>query len=381
MLRDGDIDVAHLWKRFRPDRRRPSILYDGKDIVRSLRGQPWRWAVRDVSFSVAAGSAVGIIGLNGSGKSTLLKLMYGVMHPTAGKVEIAGRPGALIDVDAGMHPQLTGRENIHLWGAMLGLRRPEVLARFDDIVDFADIGDALERQAKFYSSGMRMRLGFSVAVTLDPDIMIVDEVLAVGDEVFQRRCLDRLRAIQADGTTVVYVSHDLGTIAPICQRALWLEDGGIRQEGAAAEVIDEYRRASDDAMTTSESSGLTIDAEIVGIARHHTPATVQVRVTTPDPVQAALRLGLGSEWSPPVLTASTERRIDAGVTELVCEIPDLGLPGGRYRLWVGAWADTQPLVAWEPRCWVTVAGDAPGQTGGDVAVDANATWHVVGDEP
>ncbi len=253
MSRNGAVEVANLWKRFRPDRKRASIFYDGRHIFRNLRGLQWRWALQDISFSIEPGESVALVGFNGSGKSTLLKILYGVMQPTAGHVAVGGRPGALIEVDAGIHPQLTGRENVHLWGAMLGLRRREVLERFDDIVQFANINDAIDRQTKFYSSGMRMRLGFAVAATLDPDILLVDEVLAVGDEVFQRRCLEQLRQLNANGTTIIYVTHDLATIAPLCDRAIWIDNGAVRADGPAADIVSSYIAAADERLNAGEA--------------------------------------------------------------------------------------------------------------------------------
>ena len=183
---------------------------------RGRRG--WRWALEDVDVQVEPGESIGLVGINGSGKSTLLKILTRVMYPYAGRVEVAGRIGALIEVRAGIHPELTGRENIHLYGTLLGLPRRMVGARFDEIVEFAELEDAVDRQVKFYSSGMQMRLGFAVAAFLEPDVLLVDEVLAVGDAGFQQRCLDRMRTMLSGGTTLVFVSHDLAAVESISER-------------------------------------------------------------------------------------------------------------------------------------------------------------------
>ena len=193
-------------------------------------------------LDIEPGEAIGLFGANGSGKSTLLKILTRVMYPTAGSVQIGGRVGALIEVRAGVHPDLTGRENIFLYGSILGLRRAEIARRFDAIVDFADLADAIDRQLKFYSSGMAMRLGFAVAAFLQPDILLVDEVLAVGDATFQQRCLDRMRAVLNEGTTLVFVSHDLASVESISTRGIWLRNGEVAADGPARESLAAYRR-------------------------------------------------------------------------------------------------------------------------------------------
>ena len=180
------------------------------------------------------GEAIGLIGANGSGKTTLLRLVNRVMYPYAGRVSVHGRVGALIEIRAGLHPELRGSENIYFFGSLLGLRRSEIAAHFDDIVAFAELEHAIDRQVKFYSSGMQMRLGFAAASFLDPAILLVDEVLAVGDSAFQQRCLARLRDLLIAGTTLVFVSHDLAAVEATCRRAIWLDAGVVRAEGSAA---------------------------------------------------------------------------------------------------------------------------------------------------
>jgi lipopolysaccharide transport system ATP-binding protein len=198
------------------------------------------WALRDVTFEIPRGSAVGVIGRNGAGKSTLLKILSRVTTPTAGRAELHGRVGSLLEVGTGFHPELSGRENVFLSGAILGMRRAEIARHFDAIVDFADIGAFLDTPVKRYSSGMKVRLGFAVAAFLEPEIMLVDEVLAVGDAEFQKKCLGKMSEIGAGGRTVVFVSHSMGAVTRLCERALLLDRGRVVAEGLTGEVVRTY---------------------------------------------------------------------------------------------------------------------------------------------
>jgi ABC-type polysaccharide/polyol phosphate transport system ATPase subunit len=200
------------------------------------------WALRDLSFDVNEGEVLGVIGLNGAGKSTLLKILSRITEPTAGLSRTRGRVGALLEVGTGFHPELTGRENIFLNGVILGMRRSEIRRRIDEIVAFAGVEQFLDTPIKRYSSGMYLRLAFAVAAHVDPDIVIVDEVLAVGDVQFRQRCLGRMSDFAREGRTVVFVSHDLGSVNQICERTLWLERGQLRMDGPSASVIDAYVR-------------------------------------------------------------------------------------------------------------------------------------------
>jgi homopolymeric O-antigen transport system ATP-binding protein len=201
------------------------------------------WALDDVTFDVKKGEMLGIIGLNGAGKSTLLKLLSRITRPNRGRAEIHGRVGSLLDVGTGFHPELTGRENIYLNGALIGIGRAEIHSKFDEIVSFSGIGEFLDTPLKRYSAGMKVRLGFSVSVNLHQEIMLVDEVLAVGDAAFRDRCLERMELVTKAGRTVVFVGHNLPMIAASCDRALWLEKGKIREEGAAGEIVHSYEDA------------------------------------------------------------------------------------------------------------------------------------------
>ena len=199
------------------------------------------WALRDIDLDITSGSTVGLIGPNGSGKSTLLKLIGGILQPTAGTVEHRGRLAALLELGAGFHPDLTGRENVFLNASILGLSRKQTEKYFDAIVDFSGIEPFIDTQVKFYSSGMYVRLAFAVAVHVDPDVLLVDEVLAVGDEPFQRKCMDRIREFQSEGRTIILVTHSLDQVADLCDRAIVLEKGVVQVDGDPLEALRHLR--------------------------------------------------------------------------------------------------------------------------------------------
>jgi lipopolysaccharide transport system ATP-binding protein len=198
------------------------------------------WALKDASFEVEAGSVVGIIGRNGAGKSTLLKLLSRITEPTRGRIELYGRVGSLLEVGTGFHPELTGRENIYLNGAILGMKRSEIQRKFDEIVAFSEVEKFLDTPVKRYSSGMYMRLAFAVAAHLEPEILLVDEVLAVGDDAFQKKCLGKMGQISGEGRTVLFVSHNMPAVTSLCPRAILLEDGMIARDGKSTDVISYY---------------------------------------------------------------------------------------------------------------------------------------------
>ncbi|MBI3997412.1 MAG: ABC transporter ATP-binding protein [Armatimonadetes bacterium] len=216
--------------------------------IRRMRGPRLEyhdlWALREVSLEVAAGEVAGIVGRNGAGKSTLLKVVSRVVRPTRGHVRVTGRVAPLLELGAGFHPELTGRENIFLNGSLLGRSQREIRNRLDEIVAFAELGEVIDAPLRTYSSGMVARLGFAVATAWQPEILILDEVLAVGDEAFQRKCRLRMADFSANGTTILLVSHNAATVREICQRAVWLDHGVIQAIGAAAEVTEAYRRAA-----------------------------------------------------------------------------------------------------------------------------------------
>lgn len=215
----------------------------GSALTQGLRPEDTIEALRDVSFRVTTGEAFGVVGSNGSGKSTLLKLLAGIAKPTAGRVVVDGRVAALIELGAGFHPEISGRENVFINGAVLGLSRREIARRFDDIVAFSGLADFIDEPVKNYSSGMYVRLGFAVAIHTDPDVLLVDEVLAVGDESFAHRCLRRIEEFLGRGGTLVLVSHSLPLIEEYTERVLWLERGRVRMIGEPRRVVDAYRQA------------------------------------------------------------------------------------------------------------------------------------------
>jgi ABC-2 type transport system ATP-binding protein len=233
------IEVEGVSKKFRLYREKPSSLKQ-RVLSGQLRVEDF-WALRDVSFTVEEGTSTGLIGHNGSGKTTLLKCVAGILRPTAGTIRFGGRVAALLELGAGFHPELTGRENVYLNAAFLGLSRKQTDDVYDDIVGFAEIEDFMDNQVKFFSSGMLVRLGFAVAVHVDPDVLLIDEVLAVGDEAFQKRCLDKVRSFQAEGRTIVLVTHALDTVVAVCDRAVMLEHGSVHMQGTPMDVVAELR--------------------------------------------------------------------------------------------------------------------------------------------
>ncbi|MFC2051130.1 ABC transporter ATP-binding protein [Chloroflexota bacterium] len=245
------IKVDHVSKKFCRYLRR-SMQYGIQDIGRNLIGistssdklrKDEFWAVNDVSFEVRRGETLGIIGPNGSGKSTLLMMLTGIFMPDKGKIEMRGRVGSLIAMGAGFHPMLTGRENIYINGAILGMNKNEIDEKFDDIVEFADIGDFLDTPVKNYSSGMQVRLGFAITANCEQDILLVDEVLAVGDLDFQRKCHRHIHNLKENGTAIILVSHSIPTIQAVCQRVLWLDQGRVQAEGSPTKVVAQYSDA------------------------------------------------------------------------------------------------------------------------------------------
>jgi ABC-type polysaccharide/polyol phosphate transport system ATPase subunit len=243
-MSDPCIRVEGIWKEYTLGERKPR-----PDSLRSILGRGSRrpteerqsfWALQDLSFSVSEGEALGIIGPNGSGKSTLLRILSGISEPTRGWAEIRGRVGTLLEVGTGFHPELTGRDNVFLQGSILGLRYEEIRARYDEIVAFSGLERFLDTPVKRYSSGMYVRLGFSVAAHLEADVLLVDEALAVGDAAFKRRCVDRMRQLAVAGRTVVFVSHDLGVVEALCERVLVIEAGRLRAEGEPAAMVSRH---------------------------------------------------------------------------------------------------------------------------------------------
>ena len=272
-------------KKFSLDIARPRSLQE-IFVQRRVRAEAqWFWAVRDVSFSIEPGERVGLIGVNGSGKSTLLKLISRVIQPTTGSITTRGRIAGLLELGTGFHPDLTGRENIFLNASILGISRVQIKRQLDEIIDFADIGPFIDVQVRNYSSGMVVRLGFAITTALQPEILLIDEVLAVGDQDFQRKCFARLEDLQAQGVTLVLVSHSLEQVRQLCRRAIWIEDNGMRLDGDVNVVTGQYQNSHLPAATLRHESTTgptvqnrwgTFQAEITRVElldeHGHTPA-------------------------------------------------------------------------------------------------------------
>ena len=269
------IEVRSVRKKFRVAQDRRTNVKEA--LVRRTRAARHRdfWAVDDVSITIPRGSTYGLIGHNGSGKSTLLKTIAGIHLPTSGEVVAHGRVTALLEVGAGFHPELSGRENIYLNGAILGMTKKQIAAAMDDIIEFSGLAEFIDTPVKVYSSGMYVRLGFAIAVNLDPEILIVDEIVAVGDEEFQRRCIDYLHDLRERGTTIVVVSHSLDMIQRLCDRVAWLDHGHLVAEGPAQEVCEQYlaKVNAAEAKHLAEASGRS------GTADEDREGTGAVRVT------------------------------------------------------------------------------------------------------
>jgi lipopolysaccharide transport system ATP-binding protein len=329
----------------------------GRRLVRREAAPPEHilWALRDLSFTIDTGDVVGLIGHNGAGKSTLLKVLSRITEPSEGWAEVTGRVGSLLEVGTGFHPELTGRENIFLNGSILGMKRAEIRKRFDEIVEFAEIERFLDTPVKRYSSGMSVRLAFAVAAHLEPEILLVDEVLAVGDAAFQRKSLAKMHEVAKEGRTVVFVSHNLATIQTLCPRAVLLERGKVIADGPVKETIDGYLRelegsGSEDLLKRTDRDSRAYDETLVrridvreaggaevGVVVGGRPTVITVHVTKVLPaMECRLTVldGLGS----PVMTLDSEisaerDQRDGGLGDRIeCELESLTLVPGRYRI-------------------------------------------------
>ncbi|HYI44357.1 MAG TPA: ATP-binding cassette domain-containing protein [Actinomycetota bacterium] len=343
-----------------------------------------------MNVNIEPGHSLGVIGPNGSGKSTLFKILAGVMYPYAGRAETVGRVGALIEISAGIHPELTGRENIFLYGSLLGLPRREVATRFDHIVDFAELGDAIDRQAKFFSSGMRMRLGFAVAAFLEPNVLLVDEALAVGDAAFQQKCLERMREVLAQGTTLLYVSHDLTSVEATCARGMWLDHGTVVEEGDVREVVAAYRRSVEEVVEGRDLprgpiNVMSADVGSGGPIPSHEDVEVTLSVESDASRRAILHIGMSEGTAAPIFSVSRELHFVQGSTKITCALHDLPLPRGRYVLWVAVTNRMRHhLQSWHPTTTFDVTGPGLDPVPAAVArlspVHVKATWSEGADE-
>jgi ABC-type polysaccharide/polyol phosphate transport system ATPase subunit len=391
MLPEGAIQTDHLWKRFRADRRRKLLRDELQRVGARLRGRGgrgWRWALRDMNLTAQPGEAIGLVGSNGSGKTTLLRILSRVMYPYAGTASVGGRIGALLEVRAGIHPDLTGRENVFVTGSLLGLRRKEVARRFDEIVAFAELEEAIDRQVKFFSSGMQMRLGFAVAAFLEPAVLLVDEALAVGDATFQQKCLDRMRVVLSQGTTLVFVSHDFAAVEATCQRGVWLRQGVIEADGPIRDILGAYRQSIEEAAESVYGvDGVVrlLKAEAAG-PKDGTPRTqegFEIRAVVESAESRGGRVFLGISEGPamPIFVLRRDIHLDSGETAVRCSIPRLPLPRGRYYVWAGIYdSPGRELLPWHPITHFDVVGPeldaAPPATARLAPVHVDARWEV-----
>jgi ABC-type polysaccharide/polyol phosphate transport system ATPase subunit len=361
-LPSGTIHVEHVWKKFRADRTAPlfydQILRMRNSVTKGTR-KDYRWVLKDVSLDVEPGGTYGLIGINGSGKTTLLKIISKVTYQSAGVCHVEGRMGALLSVTSGIHPDLTGRENIFLYGAVLGMRRKITHERFDQIVEFAGLADAIDRQVKFFSLGMQMRLGFSIAAFLEPDILLVDEVLSVGDANFQQKCIQRIEEVVRQGTTLVYVSHDLASVEAMCEQSMWLANAEVRAAGPTSEVAALYRSSiQEDASVATSNDGVvevlksSITGPDGGQVLSLEDAEIRMTLNSPEPVEADLFIGISLGTAFPIFITKHHGFFPSGDFEVRCRLHNLPLPKGHYSVWTamtsfGKWAET-PLLPWKP---------------------------------
>jgi lipopolysaccharide transport system ATP-binding protein len=249
------------------------------------------WALKEVSFEVERGEVIGIIGRNGAGKSTLLKILSHITEPTEGYVELATRVGSLLEIGTGFHPELTGRENVYLNGAILGMRKAEIAEKFDEIVEFAELEKFVDTPVKYYSSGMSVRLAFAVAAHLEPEILLVDEVLAVGDISFQQKCLNKMGEVSRQGRTVLFVSHNLGAIWSLCPKTIWIDSGKLKAIGATAEIVTAYRNSlhlQEDGLADERARKGTGKLRVTNISLQEADGTIAKSIRSGQPVTFVL---------------------------------------------------------------------------------------------
>ena len=335
-MRAGEISVEHAARRFRVYPRESRALKDLLFARRQVRGSDV-WALRDVSLHVEPGSAVGLVGRNGSGKTTLLRLLSGIVKPTTGRVAVGGRVGSLLELGAGFHPDMTGRENVYLNGSIHGLTRATIRERFDEIVAFAGLEEFVDLPVRTYSSGMYMRLGFAVAAHIAADVLLLDEVFAVGDEEFQRKCFGKIFEFKQRGGTIVFVSHDAAAVERLCERAVLLRGGTVELDGTAQEAIARYHTLlAEDRAPAELAAGLrefgSGEARIVEARLLGPEGEDRLQFAAGEPLSVQLRIAVAEALPPP--RVSLELRDEAGLllASAAQETSELGweaVPGER----------------------------------------------------
>ena len=335
------------------------------------------WALKDVCFEVKRGEVLGIVGRNGAGKSTLLKVLSKITSPTEGRVTTFGRVASLLEVGTGFHPELTGRENIYLNGAVLGMSRVEVERKFSDIVEFSEVETFLDTPVKRYSSGMYVRLAFAVAAHLEPDVLLVDEVLAVGDAEFQRRCLGKMEEVSSGGRSVLFISHNLPSVLSLCEKAIWLEDGKIREHGSTRSVVSKYlsQTALQSQSVRSENMAGNSVLKILGADvfcdQEHTgpgitagqDCTIRVQVQADVQIDNLdIEIGIYDELTRPLgllqsSVSGSTFSCSTGMSEFYCKIHDTPLYPGSYILNVAVTRKNELLDGVRECCRIIVTGN------------------------
>jgi len=349
--------------------------------ARRLRGEPAPekkeketfWALEDISFDIDEGEIVGIIGRNGAGKTTLLKVLTRITRPTKGYANIHGRVGSLLEVGTGFHPELTGRENVYFNGGILGMTKREIDSKFDEIVEFAETGRFIDTVVKRYSSGMQVRLAFAVAAHLDPEILLVDEVLTVGDLKFQRKCIEKMAQVAESGRTILFVSHQMNQIRRLCQRVIWIDQGRMHRDGTTARVVSEYESAANaldaEGAGARQAGGPT---QFIGwwlkegerersheLESSREPFTVTFLLNVDKPLASA-HVGVTLRDSVDTLVWGNGEdgvALPSGVHELSFSLPSMPLKPGHYRWQISIWESSKMLDLWDATTELLVATD------------------------
>ena len=357
----------------------PRRLFGWNRRSSNNRSREQLWALRDVSFDIQEGEIVGLIGRNGAGKTTLLKLLSRVTRPSIGFADVHGRMGSLLEVGTGFHPELTGRENVFLSGAILGMGKREIAKKFDEIIAFAEVGQFIDTPLKHFSTGMQMRLAFAVAAQLEPDILLVDEVLAVGDLEFQKKCLGKMSEVSKGGRTIVFVSHQMSQIRRLCERVIWVDRGVIKQDGPTLDVVSAYERAFTDRAevhTQQETDGHGIqflkwefvveDDAPSNVLQHFDPVSFRVVIHLPEPIlKGSYAILLFDDAGRIIWHGLFELSgLQPGIFEFLHHLPMLPIKPGAYRWKAGVYDGNQWTDGW----WALpelVVGTKPTSNAGD----------------